>query len=179
LLQKKTGRLNGWLSYTFSRSLRQIPGVNNDKFYPAFYDRPHDFSIYLAYQLNRWELSANWILASGMAFSSPTGFYQYQNYAVPLYGEKNNDRLPMYHRLDLAASFQLNKKEKRFLHSLSLGLFNAYARKNPISINFNKTLDREGIIKVPANFYPAPELITSSLSLVGIIPSITYKFKFR
>ncbi|MFW5886375.1 MAG: carboxypeptidase-like regulatory domain-containing protein [Bacteroidota bacterium] len=180
LVKKETGKLDGWIGYTYSRSFKRIEGINFGREYPAYYDRPHDLSLYLSYKpTSRWQLSANWVYATGAAFSSPTGFYYYQGRTVPIYGEKNNDRLPDYHRLDMAAKLQLNKKEKRFSHSLSFGLFNVYGHKNPFKINFNKIQDENGQIVVPSNFYNYPKVINTSISLLGTIPSITYVFKIE
>ncbi|MCK4662547.1 MAG: TonB-dependent receptor [Bacteroidales bacterium] len=179
ILNKSIGRLNGWISYTYSRIFKKIDGVNNNNKYPAFYDRPHDLSLSLTYKtLRRWLFSANWVYTTGAAITTPTGFYYYQGRSVPIYTVKNNDRLPDYHRLDLSATIDLNKPQKKFKHSLTFSLYNAYARQNPLSINFNKTINSNNEIKIPANFYTNPYLITSKISLIGIMPAIIYKFKF-
>jgi len=119
LMKKYYGRLNGWIGYAWTRSWRQIEGINNNEEYPAFWDRPHDFSAYLSYNIrDRWLISTNWIYMTGSAFSSPTGFYYYNGYAVPVYEKKNNDRLPDYHRLDVSTEIQLNKPEAKYEHKL-------------------------------------------------------------
>jgi hypothetical protein len=130
LLKKDLGRLNGWMGYTWSRSIRQTPGVNGGRAYPAFQDRPHDFSIFLNYRIKpRVYFSANWIYSTGSAISTPTGFYTFNEQVVPIYDEKNNDRLPDYRRLDIAFKFILNKPEKRYKHSLTFSIYNALAQK--------------------------------------------------
>jgi hypothetical protein len=97
---------------------------------------------------------------------------------VPVYGEKNNDRFPDYHRLDVSASFALSKPEIRFQHTLVLTVYNAYGRHNPFEQNFNKIMDDNGNIVVPANLYGDVERIPTSISVAGAIPSLNYTFRF-
>jgi len=96
---------------------------------------------------------------------------------VPLYGDKNNDRLPDYHRLDVALNWQLNKPEKKYQHSLTFAIYNFYNQENPVSINFNKVETRDGKFVVPANLFGTSEIISTQKYLMGILPSITYKFR--
>jgi outer membrane cobalamin receptor len=179
LLKKNYGRLTGWLGYTFSHATRKISGINNNKPYPASWDRPNDLSLFVAYDISkRINISANWIYMTGSAFSSPVSFYYYNGRSIPLYAEKNNDRLPDYHRFDVSARFDLNKNDEKFDHNLVLSIWNIYNRKNPIAINFNKIKTEEGDIVVPTNFIKQPLLYSTQLYLFGIMPSITYNFRF-
>ena len=179
MLRKTEGKLTGWLGYTYSRAFRQINGVNNDKMYPSNYDCPHDICFNISYTASKhWAFSANWIYQTGRPITTPVSFYEYNGYTVPIYGDKNNDRLPDYHRLDLAVTFKINKPERRFQHNLILTLFNAYGRVNPISVNFNKIVDDSGKISVPSDLSNSNNIITSTLSVVGMVPSLTYNFKF-
>ncbi|MBK6619804.1 MAG: TonB-dependent receptor [Saprospirales bacterium] len=177
LLKKDQGRLNGWIGYTWSRTMRQTPGVNGGREYPAFQDRPHDFSLMLNYNIARRTLfSAFWTTYTGSAFSSPTGFYTFNEVTVPIYGEKNNDRLPNYRRLDIAFKFTLNKNpESRYQHSLTFSIFNVLAHKNIVAVNFNKILPN-GAPVVQANAIGEHALITTQADLVRFLPSLTYKF---
>ena len=179
LLKKYYGRLNGWLGYAWTRSWRQIDGINGNDAYPASWDRPHDFSLYLSYNINeRWIVSTNWIYMTGSAFSSPTGFYLYNGYTVPIYEKKNNDRFPDYHRLDLSTEIQLNKPTSRYRQKLVFTLYNLYARKNPISVNFNKTLNANGVPIIPGDLSTQPELVPSIIYLFGFVPAVSYSFTF-
>ena len=178
LLRRTRGRLTGWISYTWSRSLKTIQDVNNNEQFPTYYDRPHDLSVFISWHVSqKINFSANWIYYTGSAITTPTGFYSYNGYTVPLYAEKNNDRLPDYHRLDVAIAWQLNKPERKYQHSLSLAIYNLYNRHNAISINFNKMRTKNGNYVVPANLYGTPHIFTTQKYLLGIMPSITYKFK--
>ncbi len=177
-LRRTEGRLTGWISYTWSRVFKKIDGINHNEEFPAFYDRPHDFSIFLSFHLSkRVNVSANWTFYTGSAITTPIGFYNYNGSKVPLYGEKNNDRLPDYHRLDLALAWMLNKPGNKFQHSLNFAIYNFYNRHNPVSINFNKVETKEGKFVVPANLYGTNEIMVTQKYLLGIMPSITYKFK--
>ncbi|MCB0669845.1 MAG: TonB-dependent receptor, partial [Saprospiraceae bacterium] len=178
-LKKEQGRLNGWINYTYSRAMRTTPALNNGKVYPAFQDRPHDFSVLLNYQITRrFSLSSYFTAYSGSAFSSPTGFYRYLNQTVPVYAEKNNDRLPAYQRLDLALKFTLNRNlQNRFQHSLNLSFYNALRHKNIVSVDFNKISNGPDRPVVPANFIEEPDLIATQSDLIRFMPSLTYKFE--
>ncbi|MBM3435183.1 MAG: hypothetical protein FJY07_03070 [Bacteroidetes bacterium] len=177
LVRRIKGRLSGWVSYTYSKVRMKIEGVNYNREYPPFYDRPHDLSLFLSYNFTRKiNLSANWIYYTGSAITTPVGFYEFNGSAVPLYGDKNNDRLPDYHRLDLALTWTINKPERKFQHSLAFGIYNFYNRHNPVSFNFNKIEDGNKFY-VPANLYGTAEIVTTQTYLLGIMPSITYKFK--
>ncbi len=179
LLKKDHGRLTGWLGYAISHSTRNIDEINDNRPYPATWDRPHDLSLFAAYDLtDRINISANWIYMTGSAFSSPVSFYYYNGHSVALYTDKNNDRLPDYHRLDLSMIFDLNRSDEKFDHNLVLSIWNLYNRKNPIAVNFNKTKTDEGNFVIPSNIYTTPQLVPTQLYLFGFVPSVTYNFKF-
>jgi len=179
MLRKAEDNFTGWIGYTYSRTFVQTPEVNNGKEYPAFYDRPHNVCIYLSYLAGKhWEFSANWIYMTGGAITTPVGFFYNNGYSVPIYGDRNNDRLPDYHRLDLSVKWTISKPEKRFQHALVLTLYNAYGRLNPFSVNFNKIQDGNGNIVVPANLDGQYQLIPTTISVAGMIPSLNYQFKF-
>lgn len=179
LLKKVSGKWNGWLSYAYTRTLLKIQDVNDNSVFPSNYDRPHSFGIYVFHQLKpRFEISANWVYNSGAPITTPTGYYYYNDYQVPFYNERNNDRLPDYHRLDLAAELRLNKLNKKNRHSLRISVFNFYGKKNPFSINFNKVIDEEGNIYIPSNYFENPDLVSTMMYVYGMVPSISYHFKF-
>ncbi|MDD5570310.1 MAG: TonB-dependent receptor [Bacteroidales bacterium] len=178
MFRKMEGKFSGWVGYTYSRTFKQIKGINNDEKYPAFYDRPHDVCLNLSYNIRRWILSAGWIYATGCAVSTPTGFYYYNGYSVPVYGEKNNDRLPDYHRLDLSVTYNINKPVRKYQHSFVFTIYNAYGRANPFSVNFNKLMTDNGKFVVPTNLNGDYKTVPTIISVSGVIPSISYNFKF-
>jgi hypothetical protein len=179
ILKKDQGNLTGWISYTFSRATYQVDEINGGDPYPAYSDRPHDFSLYLSWVLHpRLILTGNFIFMTGSPFSTPTGFYYYDDHQVPIYARRNNDRLPDYHRLDLALNWQLSRPEARYQHELIFSVYNLYNRINPVALHFNKTLDENGNFVVPVDFYSNPELFSTQYYLYGIVPSVSYHFKF-
>ena len=179
MLKKKVGRLNGWMTYTYSRAMRQTPDVNSGRIYPAFQDRPHDFSVMLNYGLKpRILLSAYWTWYTGSTFSSPTGFYTFNDQTVPIYDEKHNDRLPNYNRLDIAFKFILNKKATaKFQHDLTFSIYNVLAHKNVIDVNFNKIENGNARPIVQANLLAEDQLRATQSDLLRFFPSLTYTFK--
>jgi hypothetical protein len=179
MIRKTEGRFTGWVGYTYSRAFINTPGINNDQTYSAPYDRPNEVCINLSYSDKRhWNLSANWVYLSGIAVTTPIGYYYINGYSVPRYGARNNDRLPDYHRLDLSATYCFNQPGNRFNHSLSVTLYNAYGRMNPFSLSFNKSKDDDGNFTVPSDINGNYALVPTTISVAGIIPSINYQFKF-
>ena len=180
LVKKEAGRLHGWAGYSYSRAKRKFDDINNSKVYNSFYDRPHQINFMLAYDISlRWNLGLNFNFTTGAPYSSPISFYSFNGQQVPLYGQKNNDRLPDYHRLDLSGTVRLNKNpEKKFQHHLSLSVFNFYGRKNVLFVNYNKAVGADGTIAVPSTLLDTNYVITQ-FYLLRFIPSITYNFKWR
>jgi outer membrane receptor for ferrienterochelin and colicin len=180
MIRKPVGRLTGWLGYTFSRVFVKTPEINDGKVYRAFQDRPHHFTVFASYDTRkRWSFSINWLFMSGAAITTPVGFYDYNGYVAPIYDEKNNDRLPAYHRLDLSATFNLNRSDQtRFRHNLSLNIYNAYGHSNPYFISFNRISEADGTLIIPADHSKYNKRVATELSVSEIIPSINYQFNF-
>ena len=165
-LKKTSGRLNGWISYTLSKTERKIEDINNNNWYNARQDRTHDIAIVGMYQLNqKWALSANWIFYTGDAVTYPTGKYRIDNEVYFYYSERNGYRMPNYHRLDIGATRQL-KKGKHFTSELNFSIYNAYGRANAYQVNFRES--ETDPTKTEA----------VQTSLFTFVPSISYNFKF-
>lgn len=166
LFKKKKGDFTGWLSYTLSKTERQIDGINGGKWYNARQDRTHEVALVGSYQLNkRWSLSASWIYYTGDAITFPTGKYNMDGQVFFYYTDRNTYRMPPYHRLDLGANLQL-KKRKNFSSELSFSLYNAYGRKNAYMINFREA----------ENDPSRTEVVRTTL--FQFLPSVSYNFKF-
>jgi hypothetical protein len=177
---KNEGRLRGTTGYSFARAKRIFPDLNDGKSYNAFSDRPHQINLTLSYDLNlRWMVGVNWNYFTGAPFSSPVSFYNYNGLEVPIYGQKNNDRYPTYHRLDASATVKLNKNlEKKYQHSLTFSIYNVYGRKNSVFINFNKTEVSERDFKIPSNLLVSDRAI-SQFYLFQFTPALSYNFKWQ
>jgi len=168
LARKNTGKLTGWVSYTLSRSERTIKGINNDKKYLSNFDRPHNLSVVLTYSISkRLSMSANWIYISGVPATLPIGRYYFGNTLIPVYSERNQARLPDYHRLDISLTLKnKNKSNRRFNSEWNFSVYNAYNRKNPYSFYFETEKNNPQVVKA------------YKMSLLPIVPSITYNFSF-
>ncbi len=165
-LKKKTGRLTGWLSYTLSRTERQIEGINNGDWYAAKQDRTHDISLVGMYQLTpKWSLSGAFVYYTGSAVTFPSGKYQVAGNTIFYYTERNGSRMPGYHRLDLSATYERQRKG-RFQSSWNFGLYNAYGRQNAYTITFED------------NPNDKTRTQAKQTSLFRWVPSVTYNFKF-
>jgi len=174
LLRKNTGKLSGFIAYTLSRSEQQTPGrtefetgINNGEWYKTPYDKVHDLSITASYELNKkWNFGAIFALQSGRPVTYPNGYYQYQEIHVPSYSLRNENRLPAYHHLDVSATYTPKpEKTKGWQSEWVFSVYNLYNRKNAASISFRQNEDN-GMNEA------------TRLSIFGIIPSVTYNFKF-
>ncbi len=164
-IQKKTGYLTGWIGYTLSRSDRQFESLNQGHSYPDGYDRRHDISAAMQYQLSdSRQLSAVWVYGSGYPVWVPIGRYisGFQNLLDT--GPINSARAPDYHRLDLSIHFKRDISWGK--RTLSVGVYNAYNRKNPMFI-------------YPTEDPSAKFLISyRQLSFLQLIPAISWQLKF-
>lgn len=180
MVRKTRGKWSGWIAYAYSRAMVKTPDVNNGRVYPAVQDRPHNISLFAAFNSGkRVSFSAKWTFMSGAPVTTPVGFYYYGGYNIPIYGTTNNDRLPFYHRLDFSFRYRLNKNfNKRFQHEISFDIYNVYARKNPASLGFGKIIADNGDILVPADIDGDEHYVPTTLSMLGFIPSLTWQFRF-
>ncbi|WP_069660127.1 TonB-dependent receptor [Arcticibacter eurypsychrophilus] len=167
LYAKKTkGKLTGWISYTLAKTERRFDEINKGNYFPAKQDRTHDLSLVGMYDLSsRWSLSANYIYSTGNAVTFPSGKYNVGGLTTYYYTERNANRMPFTSRLDISATLK-GKETKKFSSSWNFGVYNALNRKNPYAIQFR---DKE-------NDPTRTEAV--QVSLFGIIPSVTWNFKF-
>ncbi|WP_196890428.1 TonB-dependent receptor [Aureivirga marina] len=174
LFQKNVGKWTGLLAYTLSKAEQRIPGrnanepgINNGEWYNAPYDKTHDFNITASYELNdKWSFSGNFAFQSGRPVTYPDAQYEYQGITVPNYADRNSNRLPVYHHLDVAATLKPRKnKDRKFQSEWVFSIYNLYGRKNANSISFRQNEDSLKNESV-------------RLSIFGIVPSVTYNFKF-
>ncbi len=167
MVKKNTGRLTGFLNYTLSRSERTIPEINGGKAYLAPYDKTHVVNFVASYELSRKvNVSAIWVFATGNPTTYPTGRFEVDGEYFPIYSGRNEYRKPNYDRLDLSLTYVPNPdSQKRWKGEWNFSIYNVYARKNPWTITFNQ----DDVTKLP---------YAEMIYLFGIVPSITYNFKF-
>ncbi len=174
LARKNEGKLSGWVSYTLSRSEQQTPGrtadeigINNGNWYKTGWDKTHNLSVTGMYQLNeKWSFGSIFSLQTGQPVTYPNGQYQYLGITIPSFSERNSNNLPTYHRLDISATLTPKSNEgKKIQGEWVFGIYNLYNRRNAASINFRQNQDSGNNEAV-------------RLSIFGIVPSVTYNFKF-
>jgi hypothetical protein len=170
-INKARGRLTGWIGYTLSWTYRKFLELNDGKKYPAKYDRRHDLSFVVMYELNKkWKLGSVFVYGTGNATSLPERFYFVNGILTQEYSRINQYRLKAYHRIDLSATYTPQKNKKRKVESFWVfSVYNAYSRMNPYFIYFNQSGNPlAGTLKVEAR----------QVSLFPILPSVTWNFKF-
>ncbi|MDD4755261.1 MAG: TonB-dependent receptor [Prolixibacteraceae bacterium] len=166
MLKKKSGRVNGWISYTWSRTMRQFDEISNGNPFPARHDRTHDLSVVAMYDLSKkLKLSATWVYYTGNAVTFPSGKYEIDGKIIGYYTERNGYRMPDYHRLDAGLVWQLKKTDK-IESSWYFSVYNAYARENAYFIDFREKEDAPGMAEAV------------QVSLFRAIPSVSYRFRF-
>ncbi|SFH26275.1 Outer membrane receptor proteins, mostly Fe transport [Pedobacter insulae] len=164
--KKKYGRFNGWIGYTLSRSERTFDLINDGNWFTARQDRPHDISLVGIYKAGkRWVLSSTFVYSSGNAVTFPIAKYNLDGRTIFYYGERNGNRTADFHRLDLSATLE-GKPGRKFKSSWNFSVYNAYNRNNPFSIEFRDNPDNR------------TQTQAVQTSLFGIIPSVTWNFKF-
>lgn len=172
MIKKKFGKLNGWMSYTYSRALLKmddphaIEQINDGAYYPASYDKPHSFNFIGNYRLShRFSVSLNVVYATGRPITYPIAMYDYGNSGRVLYSKRNQYRIPDYVRTDFSMNIEGNAKVHQRTHnSWTIGVYNVLGRKNPYSIYF---VSENGRVK------------GYKLSIFGsAIPFVTFNIRF-
>jgi hypothetical protein len=164
--KKKYGKFSGWISYTISRTENKVDGINNYSWYPVKYDKTHDLSVISIYEISRrLTLSGVWTYATGNAVTFPSGKYLINNIPVPHFTERNGYRMPAYHRLDFSLTIN-GKNRKKLKSQWDISVYNLYNRHNAYLITFRESKTAPGTTEAVR------------LSLFGIVPSISYNFRF-
>jgi hypothetical protein len=180
MVKKGEGRFTGWISYTLSKAERKTPGINggrginNGEYYATNYDKPHNLAVTANYKLSeKWSFSANFIFQSGRPITYPESKYTFNGLSVPEYSERNAHRLPAYHRLDVSATLK-GKESKRLKSQWVFGIYNIYNRQNAANITFRES------VTLNNNNYEVGTGINKAYKLTyfGIVPSVSYEFKF-
>ncbi|GAB3256458.1 TonB-dependent receptor [Larkinella harenae] len=173
MLKKKRGFLTGWASYAFTRTHLLVNSpyagdrINNGKWYPANFDKPHSVNALAIYRPSlTFTFSANYTYSTGRPLTVPYAKARVNNLiTLPVYLDRNQQRIPDYHRLDISLTWEKNPARKtRYWYSWTFSVYNLYARKNAYSVFYR------------FSSYSAGD--ANKLSIFGAaIPSLTYNFK--
>lgn len=165
MLKKNYNNLTGWVSYSLSKSERKIPSLNDNRYFPARYDRTHDLSATLNYKLNpKIDLSLTYVYATGNTYTQPTSWYFINNLPVKEYTEYNNARMPNYNRADIGFNYWFRKN-----NGINFSIYNVFAINNPIYI-FPVIKQKTSTDEIT--------LEMKQKELYRIIPSVSWNFKF-
>jgi hypothetical protein len=175
LLNKRTGKLIGMISYTWSKTLRHIPGVNLGREFYANHDRRNVVNVQAAYDLNeKWTFGGTFTYSTGRPLTLPAGKYEYGTYNPDVITERNSYRLPAFHRLDLSVTLNPRKNlHRKWKGQWVFSVYNVYNRKNPFTIYTRTRQDKDGKI-----LGDGTEKEARLIYLFPILPSVTYNFKF-
>jgi hypothetical protein len=175
-IKKTKGKLKGFISYTLSKSMRQIKGINNYVAYPTNTDRRHNLTVSTNYDINKkWDVNVNFVLYTGNPVTYPQGRYVYDGKIIPFYGTRNSQRFPRYDRMDLGVNYYPSMRKNGKVESTwNFSLYNVYGKRNPyiITTGTRKTKASDGS-EVDTGIP-----ITEQVALFRWIPSITWNFKF-
>ncbi len=178
-VKKNTGRLTGWASYTFSRSLQQSHGVftedkiNDNQIFPSNFDRPNNLILNANYHISkRWRFNGTFTYSTGRPVTLPELKFDYQGYQLLYYSDRNKYRLPDYHRLDVSMTLDESLKIRRkWKGSWTFSIINLYGRKNAYSVYYQKGAH------MVSNEYRQYD--TYMLYIIGRpLPMLTYSFTF-
>lgn len=171
-LKKNTGKLTGWISYTYSVSQRQVIGsypeeiINNGEWYAANFDKPHNLSTVAEYEFSdKFKMSSIFTYSTGRPVTFPEAKFNYGDQIFALYGIRNSQRIPDYHRLDVSMTFSLQNSKPIYAGDLVFSVYNLYGRRNALNVFF------DDVTGSPPQAF--------QLSVLGIpFPSVSYNFKF-
>ena len=166
-VKKAKGKFTGWIGYTLSYTWRKFPELNNGVKFPAKYDRRHDLSIVLQYDVTKkLNLSTVFVYGTGNTTTLPIGRYFIDGQVVNEYGDRNGYRLVPYHRWDVSMTYVI--KDKKWYSDISVSVYNVYSRKNPYFIYYKiDGSTSNGNLSVKAK----------QVSLFPVLPSITWNFR--
>jgi hypothetical protein len=170
-VKKTRGKIQGWISYTLSRTERKVAGISNDAWFYSRYDRTHVLNTSVNYDLTkRWNVSANFVFLSGVPGTFPNSKIQIQSLQIPYNtdGTRNNYRITPYHRLDFGATYAFKSNDtRRYKQNIVISVYNVYNRRNAFSIYFRS---KEG---------QPYQTEAVRYSIIGsFVPAITYNFNF-
>lgn len=178
-IEKKEGKLTGWIGYTLAWVRRgDFPDINSGRNFPTRFDTRHNLNVVALWTINkRWQLTGTFVYTSGYISWLPSGRFTFQDvqggqiqFVVPWYGDRNNFRVPAYIRSDFGVVYKMGGR--KFQHDLTLSVYNVLDRRNPFFIYLDVETQEFNQVDIPN------KIVAKQVSLFPILPSITWNFKF-
>jgi len=169
LAQKKHGALNGWIAYTLGEVEYTFPNLNSGESFLASHNRTHEVKFVGTYAWKRWSFSTTWVFGSGQPYTAPVGQYELDllgdnSLSYIHVGEKNDQQLPDYHRMDVSVSYRFfDPNASRWKTEAGLSIFNLYDHKNVWYRKYDLDVS---------------PIIISDVTMLGFTPTLFIKFKF-
>lgn len=169
-IKKNSGKFNGWISYTLSKTERKFDLINDSNWFKTTYDKPHDFSLVVNYKISeKLVFNTVFVFSSGRRYTPVTDLYVLDGKVNLAYGTRNSATYSPYHRLDVSLNYYM-KTNKKWNSSWSFGIYNIYNRFNPSFISYDTNV---------SNNESSNKITASKITIFPIIPSITYNFKWN
>lgn len=185
MIKKNSGKWTGFVSYSYSKSLRQFSGINHGKEYVFEYDRPHTASVFVSHQFSRkLSFSLTWVYQTGLPYTpvigrqltqslNPDENGNYIYYEAFIYGNRNSARMKDYHRLDLGLTLNQISRDNQVYAKWNFSVYNAYNRQNPVYYYYNTTASGE-IINPETSGTAYKPFYMYQMTLFPVIPMVSF-----
>ena len=178
--EKNVGKITLKANYTFTRSRKYTPELYRYEYIPDN-NIPHSIHLMTLYNITpRLAAKIDWNFNSGIPYTKPVGFYYYDNYKIPYYGDRNDSRLPNYHKLNMAVEYNFKRPNiNNFSHKIALSVYNIYNRHNYVLVSYNKIITPDGKFMIPSNYTKDNHFVPTGMSLPGVFLMVSYRVQFQ
>jgi hypothetical protein len=178
--EKNIGKIRMKANYSYTYSRKYTPELYRYEYIPDN-NIPHCIHLMTLYNItSRLAAKIDWNFNSGIPYTKPVGFYYYDNYKIPYYGDRNDSRLPNYHKLNMAVEYTFKKPEiKNLTHKISLSIYNIYNRHNYVLVSYNKIRTPDGKFLLPSSYTKDNHFVPTGMSLPGVFMMVSYRVQFQ
>ena len=178
--EKNIGKIRMKAHYSYTYSRKYTPELYKYEYIPDN-NIPHCVHLMTLYNITpRLAAKIDWNFNSGIPYTKPVGFYYYDNYKIPYYGDRNDSRLPNYHKLNMAVEYNFKRPQiKNFSHKMSLSIYNIYNRHNYVLVAYNKIRTPDGKFLLPSSYTKDTHFVPTGMSLPGVFMMVSYRVQFQ
>ncbi|MCR5455874.1 MAG: carboxypeptidase-like regulatory domain-containing protein [Bacteroidales bacterium] len=178
--EKNVGKIRMKANYSYTYSHKYTPELYKKEYIPDN-NIPHCIHLMTLYNITtRLAAKVDWNFNSGIPYTKPVGFYYYDNYKIPYYGDRNNARLPDYHKLNIAVEYSFAKPRiKNLAHKISLSVYNIYNRHNYVLVSYNKIRTQNNKFMIPSNYTKDNHFVPTGMSLPGTMLMVSYRVQYQ